>query len=542
MHLIKLKTMNFKPFFILISICSILIFSCKNKTGGNLNAFMNQKQLTKQVFNVNIYLDTILVTEDGCVINIPKGSLESDSNIIKLEIKEALTATDMVLSGLTTMSGNQPLSSGGMIYINAAEGYKVKIKKQLEVLIPTKNYNAAMQVFKGEEKDGKQIDWIEPITLPKDETQIKIKNGEALFKANCASCHKIDKDFTAPNLLGITEKRPKEWLYAFTRNPSQLIEKSYYSTKTDQTLMVDSLTQDIVLDFYSQCLAHKWYPVIMTSFPQLSDTSLDALYAYIKSESDKFPKPVGTGLDCCDSCDTYGKALFAASKEFRNYSPKETNYFTLDRTIPIPLVINDTLEPINTTSFPTNVNAKLPSVVTPNTVKATYYTINIKAFGWYNIDILMKDYLKCEPSELIVRIQGSYKVDLNVVLIIPSVKAFVEGGKLKDGEQYGFYETDGKIPLPQNEQCYILAFGEYKDKIIFGKTAFVANEKQTIDIKMTETTKELMNARIKEMNLDNVDLEVKKVTLPTVMDKNFDKKMEEAMKLKPKNCGCSVER
>ncbi len=27
-------------------------------------------------------------------------------------------------------------------------------------------------------------------------------DGEALFKANCASCHKADKDFTGPMLKG----------------------------------------------------------------------------------------------------------------------------------------------------------------------------------------------------------------------------------------------------------------------------------------------------------------------------------------------------
>ncbi len=527
---------------ILLAIASVLFVSCSNDSKSSISSFLKKDNLATQVFNVDINNDTTLLTKNGCIIRLPKGSLQSDNNNVKLEIKEALSNTDIVLAGLTTTSRGQALSSGGMIYINAAEGYKVEIKKEVEILVPSKTYNPDMKVFKGEEKDNGSIDWTEPAALPKDSTILKIEKGKGLFKANCASCHKIDKDFTGPNLYGITERRPKQWLYAFTRNPIKLISDGYYTDGPEQPAVVDSTHQEIIPDFYSACLAHKWRPALMTSFPQLTDTDLDALYAYVKSESDKLPKPGGTGGNCCDSCDTYGKAVFAVSKEFKNYRQKEENYFTLDRTITIPPVITDTLEPVNTMNQSTVTPGVIPKIVTPNTIKATYYTINIKTFGWYNIDILMKDYSKCTPSELFVRIQGSYEVDLNIVLIIPSVKAFVEGGKLKDGKQYGFWETDGKIPLPHHEQCYVLAFGEYKDKIIFGKASFTATAKQTIDITMAEINKELMTARIKEMNLDNVNLEVKKAIQPAVADKNFDKKMEDAMKLRPTNCACGFER
>lgn len=523
---------------ILLAIASVLFVSCSNDSKSSISSFLKKDNLATQVFNVDINNDTTLVTKSGCIIKLPKGSLQSNNNNIKLEIKEALSTTDIVLAGLTTMSGDQSLSSGGMIYINAAQGYKVEIKKEVEILVPAKNYNPGMQVFKGDEKDNGSVDWTEPVALPKDETLIKIDKGEELFKANCASCHKIDKNFTGPALYGITERKPKQWLYAFTRNPMKLIEDGYYTEGPEQIIIVDSSTKAIIPDFYSRCLHHKWNNVAMTAFPALTDPDLDALYSYIKTESAKLPEPTGsTEADCCDSCDVYGKALYAASKEFRKYGQKQDDFFTLDRTIPIP-IITDTIipQPINT-SVP-NTIPDMPAIVQPNSVKATYYTINIKAFGWYNIDILMKDFSKCEPSELFVRIQGSYEIDVNVVLIIPSVKAFVEGGKLKDGKQYGFDETDGKIPLPLGAQCYIMAFAEYKDKIIFGKTSFTATEKQTVDISMAEITRELMNIRIKEMNLDDVDLEIKKVPPTSVTDKKHDKMMEDAMKLRPKNCDC----
>lgn len=521
----------------------IFLFSCSNKQHGNIQDYLDQTNIPTQLFSVNINTDTTLITNNGCIIRLPKGTLQSESNHVKLEIKEALSTTDIVLAGLTTMSGGQSLSSGGMIYINAAAGYKVEIKKVVEILVPTKNYDPDMQVFKGQEKNNGAIDWTEPAALPKDETIIKIDKGEELFKANCASCHKIDINFTAPALGYVTERRPKQWLYAFTRNPSKLINDGYYTEGPEQLPLSDSTMEKAIPDFYSKCMAHKWWPVVMTSFPSLTDPDLDALYAYIKTESDKLPNSKGNGTtDCCDSCDVYGKALYAASGEFRKLRQKEDNLFTLDRTIPVPVPsIPDTTASTPIDPQITDNPSPARDIVSPNIVKATYYTINIKTFGWYNIDILMKDFSKCSPSELFVRIQSSYKVDLNVVLIIPSVKAFFEGGKLKDGKQYGFDETDGKIPLPQNASCYVLAFGEYKDKLIFGKTVFTSTEKQTVDITMSEITKELMNDRIKELNLDNVDLEVKKVPPPSAIDKKIDKMMEDAMKLKPKKCDCGFD-
>jgi mono/diheme cytochrome c family protein len=524
---------------------SILLAACSSNSKNNISSFLSHDKLVTQVFNIDIHNDTTLVTNRGCIIRLPKGSLLSDNNPVKLEIKEALSNTDMVLAGLTTMSGGQALSSGGMIYINAAAGYNVEIKKEVEILVPSENYNPDMQVFKGQEKDNGSINWAEPAALPKDETTIKIDNGEALFKANCASCHKLETDFTGPSLRGVTDRRPKQWLYAYTRNPQKLIYDGYYTKSPEQPAGVDSSKKEIIPDFYSPCLAHKWRPVIMTSFPSLTDRDLDALYAYIKAESDKLPKltSVSDKTDCCDSCDTYGKALYATTGQFRKLEDSEETevFFNLDRSIPIASG-NDTTQPIITT-VPGDIS-EIETVVQPRYARATYYTINIKAFGWYNIDFLMKDFSKCSPSELFVRIQGAYEVDLNVVLIIPSVKAFVEGGKLKDGKQYGFDETNGKIPLPHNEQCYVLAFGEYKDKIVFGKASFTAAAKQTIDIKIADMNRETMLAMIKEMNLDNVDLEVKKVTSTPIIekrkDKEFDKMMEDALKLKPKNCDCAL--
>lgn len=46
--------------------------------------------------------------------------------------------------------------------------------------------------------------------------------GKKLFKANCASCHKLDKKLIGPALGGVSQRRSEEWLLAWIRNNAAL--------------------------------------------------------------------------------------------------------------------------------------------------------------------------------------------------------------------------------------------------------------------------------------------------------------------------------
>ena len=69
------------------------------------------------------------------------------------------------------------------------------------------------------------------------------QNGEALFKANCASCHKPDKDFTGPALKGARDREPnKEWAYKWVNNVNTMVEADPYA-KALMTKMGSKMTQ-----------------------------------------------------------------------------------------------------------------------------------------------------------------------------------------------------------------------------------------------------------------------------------------------------------
>ena len=54
--------------------------------------------------------------------------------------------------------------------------------------------------------------------------------GEALFKANCAACHKPLEDYTGPTLKGAREREPnKEWAYKWVNNVNSMLETDPYA-------------------------------------------------------------------------------------------------------------------------------------------------------------------------------------------------------------------------------------------------------------------------------------------------------------------------
>jgi len=79
-------------------------------------------------------------------------------------------------------------------------------------------------------------------------------NGDVLFKANCVSCHKPDKDFTGPALKGSLERwgGDKKAMYAFIRNPSGYVVENAYAKqlyeKWNKTIMPASALTDAELD------------------------------------------------------------------------------------------------------------------------------------------------------------------------------------------------------------------------------------------------------------------------------------------------------
>jgi len=176
--------------------------------------------------------------------------------------------------------------------------------------------------------------------------------------------------------------------------------------------------------------------------------------------------------------------------------------------------------------------------VSPNRNRSLYYQFTIETFGWYNIDILLKDLPGVQPSELMVRIQGQYKERFSVYLIIPSYKVMVPGGPLKDEKDaYGFYKTDGAIPLPQKTKAFIIVMGERDDQLIFAKKEFITQEKQDFELALTTITKEMLQQQLASLPLSDVTITVDDTKNAAEL-RNAIKELKKVEGLKPKNCDC----
>jgi len=86
--------------------------------------------------------------------------------------------------------------------------------------------------------------------------------GEQLFKQNCKACHRIHEEVIGPALYGITERRPKKWIYAFIHNSQALI-------KNGDTMAVN--------------LYHKYHRTSMPSFPEFTEADIDSILIYIET-------------------------------------------------------------------------------------------------------------------------------------------------------------------------------------------------------------------------------------------------------------------
>jgi len=104
------------------------------------------------------------------------------------------------------------------------------------------------------------------LTLVSSMKSVYAADGEALFKANCASCHKPLESYVGPALKGAREREPsKDWVYKWIANT---------------TTMVNT-------DTYAIGLKESHGGVIMTPFPDLSHADIDAILDW----ADKYQVP-----------------------------------------------------------------------------------------------------------------------------------------------------------------------------------------------------------------------------------------------------------
>ena len=517
-----------KQSFLLLVISGFIVTGCQNR---NSKKIFQPEALASQLVTFDISRDTSFKTKHGAIIRIPKGSLQSaEGTVVQLEIKEAYSIGEMVRAGLATQSNGQPLTSAGLIYIDVVGENKIRISKPVSIAIPSPFIDDSMKLFKGELNRDSNMNWIDPKPMSDNPQMKALQAGRALFINNCASCHAIDKRGLGPDLAHII-KRSKPIPFGeegYVQNGYNLL---YDFTKNNQAILKWSL--------YYRCLYNQYNKMPMNIFPDLTETDLNNLYAYIENESEvrKLPVPDNGIEKCLDSCLLYAEAkrrLKQMKSGFEGDSSEEAGD-NINFSISRPDTSKN--KRVVVTRAPMNHLADLENV-DPVRNKPLYYQFNIETFGWYNIDKFLKaDYGSAE-SLLLVRIKGTYNAMLNVYLVIPSSKVVAEGNILdQEKNTYGFYTKDGTIYLPQNTRAYILAMNEERDSISFAKKEFIITSAQYFDLDLSKVPKNFFNEQMRSISASDLTVQVKDTRTGAALRKKI-KEITNAEDLKPKNCDC----
>jgi hypothetical protein len=518
-----------KQALILLVLPAFMFIGCQNKSTKRI---FHADALQSEHVRFDITKDTSFKTKHGTIVRIPAGSLQSTGNtVVELEIKEALTVAEMIRAGLPTHSNGNPMSSGGLIYFNVVGDDQVRISKPFQLAIPTVNIDDSMKLYKGELDEDSNMNWIDPKPMADNPQWKAMHAGRDLFINNCASCHAINKKMLGPDLAHIV-KRSKPVPFGeegYVQNGHNLL---YDFTRNNQSVLKWSL--------YYRCLYNQYNKMPMNLFPDLTETELNNIYAYIENESEvkKLPVPDNGIEKCLDSCLLYAEAkmrLKQMKSGLEGDSSRETEQNFIFNASAKDTSFN---KRIVVTRAPLNYMADL-EIVDPIRKKPLYYQFNLDAFGWHNIEKPLEQEYGSKESLMLVRVNGSYSEKLDVYLVLPSMRVVAQGTILdKDKNTYGFYSKDGTVSLPQNEDAVVIALQQGKDTVYFAKKDFITSNAQYFDLTLSPLKSALLK---KEMNLpstNNIGLQVKDQKSNSEFRRKI-KDVTDAEELRPKNCDCS---
>jgi mono/diheme cytochrome c family protein len=107
-------------------------------------------------------------------------------------------------------------------------------------------------------------------------SSVNAQDGEALYKANCTSCHALEEKVIGPPLKGVTKRLKQDWLIKWIRNSQAMVKAG---------------------DPYAVQIFNEYNKNVMTSF-NLKDEEIKAILTYI--ETAKPSKPSGPQVVATD--------------------------------------------------------------------------------------------------------------------------------------------------------------------------------------------------------------------------------------------------
>jgi hypothetical protein len=464
---------------LLAFITALLLLAC-GTNNKPVKSILSSENIRSQKFQVDASTDTILVGSRGGLFKILKGTFPS--GITSIELKEIYSPIEMLYAGLTTESNGRLLESGGMIYINATQSGKgVNPSSPISVSIPSEYINPSMQLFKGEENAEGDINWIDPMPLDTTPQPVRFSKARSLLANECKNCHSIFRDGTGPALSGVEKRIPdRNLIKHFIWNPARL-----------------AMTNE-----YFRC-EHSKRGSIMPAFPILTESEIDDLLDYIRQEELLHPdstllvEKAQTGAlnDCFKTC---GTDTFYV----------DTANFIVDQNL---LAIDDTSSDEISTE-PTIMSAESAQSLRKGFTDGVYapgkYNFQIETLGWFNVDAFVEGLPGTEMVDLEVDTDFSDETELGVHVFFPNKKLLTVGSIHPEDGLFHFEKLNGQIPLYLGDEGIAFAVTSINEKIFYGIQTFAVRKKQTIQMHIKEGTRAQLEAALRRMKLDGIDLDL----------------------------------
>lgn len=117
----------------------------------------------------------VVLSSKGSMLSVPKGAFllngKPYNGAVVIQYQEAISGSDIVKSGLSTMAGDRMLETQGMFGVGGftTDGQQLEFNPKIGVYIqtPVDEYKEKMQLFDGVKLANGMIDWQNPVPLEK---------------------------------------------------------------------------------------------------------------------------------------------------------------------------------------------------------------------------------------------------------------------------------------------------------------------------------------------------------------------------------------
>lgn len=138
------------------------------------------------------------------------------------------------------------------------------------------------------------------------------QDGATLFKQNCAACHMLGKRLVGPDLIGVNDRRDREWLHKFIKGSQAMIKSGdpvavALFKENNGLIMTDAAISDGEIDLVLDYIASQGGPAVAAA----TDTAAQEPEApIVYSDSDRVAgldlfmgtKALSAGGAACISC------------------------------------------------------------------------------------------------------------------------------------------------------------------------------------------------------------------------------------------------